>query len=105
MGTGMALLSPQADCVIIDPEPPPDYHTYRGYEQRAGLIVPDKYLHGPEDRSVWGKVLAKGSGCKLAALQVGARVVFGKYAGARITYEEKPVIIVREGEILAVDEP
>ena len=101
----MALLAPQTDCVIIDPEPPPEYHVYKGIEARSGLVVPDKYLHGPEDRPVWGKVVAKGSGCRMPGLSVGARVVFGKYAGARITYHEQPVIIVREKEILAVDEP
>ena len=101
----MALLAPQADCVIVDPEPPPEYHVYRGYEKRAGLVVPDLYSHGPEDRPVWGKVVAKGRACQLDEVKIGSRIVFGKWAGARITYQEKPVIIVRESEILAVDEP
>lgn len=92
-------LHPTSDCILIDPEPPPAYHVYKQYEH---IVVPDAFSHGPEDRPVWGKVLACGSGCK-QPIAIGSRVVFGKYAGARITYEKKPFILVREDEILAID--
>ena len=102
----MADLRPQGDLVLIDPEPPPDYQSYKKYEH---IVVPERYEHGPEDRAVWGTVVALGTGCQehgcKGMVKVGDRVVFGKYAGARIQYEGRLVILVREDELLAVDVP
>ena len=100
----LAALAPVNDCVLIDPEPPPEYHVYKGYFERAGLVVPDQYSHGPEDRPVWGHVVAVGPQVTVGkVLQEGDRVVFGKYAGARIKHQEKDYLLVRDYDILAVD--
>lgn len=95
----MALLKPLGDCVLVDPEPPPSYHAYKQYQH---IVVPEKFEHGPEDRSVFGKILSMGSACHFP-LKVGDRIVFGKWAGARIRHEEREIILVREDEILAID--
>ena len=96
----LASLIPLGDCVLVDPEPPPPYQSYKKY---AHLIVPEAYEHGPEDRAVWGVVIARGLACK-GQYAVGNRIVFGKWAGARVYYEEHLCILVREDEILAVDD-
>lgn len=96
----LATLKPLNDCLWIDPEPSPEYHLYKQY---AHVVIPEKYAHGPEDRPVWGKVLAKGKGCQQPEIQVGSRIVFGKWAPARILYQEKEYILIREVDVLAVD--
>lgn len=94
-------LSPLNDSVLIKPDPPPDYSTFKGYTH---IIVPDKYEHGPEDRPVWGIVMAKGPSCKDVTVEVGSHVVFGKWAGARIKqYLSHELILVRESDLLAID--
>ena len=98
------MLQPVGNVVWIDPEPPEEYHKYKGYE-KVGLIVPDAFAHGPEDRPVWGKVIAYGPECKeTLKVKVGSRVVFGKYAPARVRWQEKEYMLVRDEDILAVDE-
>lgn len=97
------MLQPLKDCLWIDPEPPPEYHVYAGIQKRSGLVVPEKYLHGPEDRPVWGKVMAVGPEVTRPELTVGARVVFGKWAPAKFQYQEKEYMFIREGDVLGVD--
>lgn len=95
------MLKPLNDCLWISPEPIPEYHQYRQFEH---IVVPDKYAHGPEDRPVWGKVMAKGDKCVLPNIEVGSRVVFGKWAPARVKYQEKEYLLIREDDVLAVDQ-
>lgn len=97
----MAKLRPLNDLILVEPEPPPAYNQYK---QFTHIVVPDKFEHGPEDRPVWGKILSIGKLCKANNLEVGDRIVFGKYAGARVQHDNKQIILVREEEILAIDE-
>ena len=94
------MLKPLNDCLWIDPEPPLDYHVYLQYQH---VVVPDKYAHGPEDRPVWGKVMGKGDRCQLPDITIGSRVVFGKWAPARVRYAGKEYMLIREDDVLAVD--
>ena len=64
--------------------------------------VPEKFEHGPEDRPLWGKVLAVGPNYK-RGVRLGDRVLVGKWAGARVTHHEVEYLIVKPEDILAVD--
>lgn len=70
----------------------------------SGLIVPDVAKEKPSR----GIVLAVGPGIPGEPpldVKPGDEVLFGKYAGQDLTIEGKPVILMREAEILAVVEP
>ena len=72
---------------------------------KSGIIIPDTAKERPSE----GLVIAVGSGRvrddgKRIAVEVkkGDRVLYGKYAGAEIKIEEKPYLILRETDILAI---
>ena len=72
---------------------------------QGGLYIPDSAKEKPQE----GEVVAIGKGKrlddgKLVALdvQVGDRILFGKYSGSDITIEGTEYMIMREDEILAV---
>lgn len=73
--------------------------------QRGGLYIPDS----AQEKSHEGEVMAVGSGKpredgKVAALdvQVGDRILFGKYSGNDIRIAESEYIVLREDEILGI---
>lgn len=99
METVHHIPKPLNDCVLIDPEPVPDYVEAKGYTH---IVVPDAYKHGPQDPPVWGKVLSMGSGCT-AVIHVGDRVVFGKWSYAKVPYHNHLYFMVREQDLLGVD--
>jgi chaperonin GroES len=77
----------------------------KGDALRGGLYIPDSAKEKPQE----GEVMAVGKGKRLedgelAALdlQVGDRILFGKYSGSDITLEGTDYMIMREDEILAV---
>jgi chaperonin GroES len=72
---------------------------------RGGIIIPDTAKEKPQE----AEVIAVGPGKmsddgKRAAMdvQVGDRVLMGKYSGSEIKLEENDYVILREDEILAV---
>ncbi len=72
---------------------------------RGGIIIPDTAKEKPQEAEVVavgpGKLTDDG---KRAAMdvQVGDRVLMGKYSGSEIKYEDTDYVILREDEILAV---
>ncbi|MES1242647.1 MAG: co-chaperone GroES [Acidobacteriota bacterium] len=72
---------------------------------RGGIIIPDTAKEKPQEAEVMavgpGKLTDDG---KRAAMdvQVGDRVLMGKYSGSEIKYEDNDYVILREDEILAV---
>jgi len=77
----------------------------KGDALRGGLYIPDSAKEKPQE----GEVMAVGKGKrledgKLVALdvQVGDRILFGKYSGNDIAIEGTDYMIMREDEILAV---
>jgi chaperonin GroES len=71
----------------------------------SGLIVPDAAKEKPQE----GEVIAIGSGRTLTdgkvreiSLDVGDRVLFGKYTGDEIKLEGVEHIILREEDVLAI---
>jgi len=74
-------------------------------QMQGGLYIPDTAKEKPQE----GEVAAVGKGKrledgKIVALdvQVGDRILFGKYSGSDITIEGTECMIMREDEILGV---
>jgi chaperonin GroES len=70
---------------------------------KGGIIIPDTAKEKPQE----GEVMAVGAGKfekgKRVPLdvQVGDRILFGKYTGSDITIDDQEYLILREEEILA----
>jgi chaperonin GroES len=72
---------------------------------RGGIIIPDTAKEKPME----GKVLAVGNGRVLDSgkripvdVEVGDRILFGKYSGTEIEMDGEEVLVVREDEVLAI---
>jgi chaperonin GroES len=77
----------------------------KGDALRGGLYIPDSAKEKPQE----GEVLAVGKGKRLEDgtvvpldVQVGDRILFGKYSGSEITIEGTECMIMREDEILGI---
>jgi chaperonin GroES len=72
---------------------------------RGGIIIPDTAKEKPQEAEVVavgpGKLNEDGKRTPLE-VQVGDRVLMGKYSGSEIKLDEIDYVIVREDEILAV---
>lgn len=72
----------------------------------SGIILPETSKEKPQE----GRIVAVGTGRledgKRIPLEVkeGDRVIFSKYAGTEVKYQEKEYLILRESDILAVIE-
>lgn len=73
----------------------------------SGIVLPETAKEKPQE----GRIVAVGSG-RLdengnrvpLEVKVGDRVIFSKYAGTEVKYDEKEYLILRESDILAVVE-
>ena len=74
---------------------------------RGGIIIPDAAKEKPQEAEVVavgpGKVQENGERSALD-VQVGDRVLIGKYSGSDIKVDDEDMVILREDEILAVVE-
>ena len=71
----------------------------------SGLIIPDSAKEKPQE----GEVVAVGKGKRLEDgkvvsldVQVGDRILFGKYSGSEVKLEGEELLIMREDEILGI---
>lgn len=71
----------------------------------SGLIIPDSAKEKPQQ----GEVVAAGKGKRLEDgkvvgldVQVGDRILFGKYSGSEIKLDGQEYMIMREDEVLGV---
>jgi chaperonin GroES len=71
----------------------------------GGLIIPDSAKEKPQE----GEVVAVGKGKRLEDgkvisldVQVGDRILFGKYSGSEIKLEGNEFLIMREDEVLGI---
>jgi chaperonin GroES len=75
---------------------------------RGGIVLPDTAREKPQQ----GKVIATGPGKLLEktgergkmSLKVGDAVFYGKYTGTEIEIEGEKYVILRESDVLAVQE-
>ena len=71
----------------------------------SGLIIPDSAKEKPQE----GEVVAVGKGKRLEDgklvpldVQVGDRILFGKYSGSDIKLDADEYLIMREDEVLGI---
>jgi chaperonin GroES len=89
-------VSPLADRVAIRPIEDPD-------ERKGGLYIPDT----AKEKPVQGEVIAVGPGRIEKGqrvpmeLQVGDRVVYGKYTGSSVELADEEIILIRELDVIA----
>lgn len=91
------MLKPLGDRVVVEP-------IEKEETTASGIVLPDTAKEKPQE----GKVIAVGSGRiengQRIPLEVkeGDRIIFSKYAGTEVKYEEKELLIMRESDILAI---
>src|ERR1700742_3499747 len=74
-------------------------------QMQGGLIIPDSAKEKPQE----GEVVAVGKGKRLEDgkvialdVQVGDRILFGKYSGSEIKLDGNEFLIMREDEVLGI---
>ena len=86
-------IRPLADRVLIEP-------AAAETKTASGIIIPDTAQEKPQK----GKVVAVGTGTKEnpITLKVGDNILYGKYSGTELKYEDADYLIMRESDILAI---
>ena len=86
-------IKPLADRVIIAPAAAEE-------KTAGGIIIPDTAKEKPQK----GTVVAVGPGTKDNPITVkaGDAVLYGKYSGTEISYEDIDYLIMRESDIVAI---
>ena len=66
----------------------------------GGIIIPDTAKEKPQ----MGKIVAIGKGTKEnpITVKVGDTILYGKYAGTELKYEQEDYLIMKESDILAI---
>ena len=87
------MIKPLADRVLIEPK---EAET----KTAAGIYIPDTAKEKPQQ----GTVVAAGPGKQDEPMEVkvGDQVIYGKYAGTEVNFEDKKYLIVKQSDILAV---
>jgi chaperonin GroES len=90
----MALkIQPLSDRVLVEPQ---EAET----KTSSGIYIPDSAKEKPQQ----GKIVAVGKGKKdhEMTVKVGDTVLYGKYSGSELKFEDKDYLIMREDDILAI---
>jgi len=86
-------IKPFEDRVLIEPEEVAES------KSKSGIILPDTAKEKPRR----GKVVGVGTDEELAEkIKVGDTVVYAKFTGDEIEFEDKKYLIISKGDILAV---
>ncbi len=87
------MMKPINDRVVVRPNSADE-------KTSGGIIIPDTAKEKPQK----GEVVAVGPGKdgNLMTVQVGDQVLYGKYAGQEINYENEDYLIMREDDILVI---
>lgn len=87
------MIKPLADRVVVEPK---EAET----KTASGLYIPDTAKEKPQQ----GTVVAVGPGTKDVEMEVrvGDVVLYGKYAGTEVTFEDKKYLIMKQSDILAI---
>ena len=87
---------PLADRVAIRP-------TEETEQRKGGLYIPDT----AKEKPIQGEVIAVGPGRMEKGqrvpmeLNVGDRVVYGKYTGSLVELEEEEIVLIKESDVIA----
>ncbi|XCI75552.1 MAG: co-chaperone GroES [Flavobacteriales bacterium] len=86
-------IKPLADRVLVEPAPAET-------KTASGIIIPDTAKEKPQR----GKVIVVGPGKKDESMSVkaGNEVLYGKYSGTELKWENKDYLIMRESDIIAI---
>jgi chaperonin GroES len=86
-------IKPLADRVLIEPQAAET-------KTASGIIIPETAKEKPQR----GKVVAVGNGKKkhVMTVKVGDIVLYGKFSGTELKYEDQDYLIMREDDILAI---
>ena len=90
-------IQPLADRVVVQPLEETE-------EMRGGLYIPDTAKEKPQQ----GEIVAVGPGRVEKGdrvpmeLKVGQKVLYGKYSGTEVTFDDVQYLIVKESDVLAV---
>lgn len=86
------MIKPLADRVLVEPK---EAET----KTASGLFIPDTAKEKPQQ----GVVIAAGPGKKDEPMEVkvGDTVLYGKYAGTEVSFEDKKYLIMKQSDILA----
>lgn len=87
------MIKPLADRVVVEPK---EAET----KTASGLYIPDTAKEKPQQ----GTVIAFGPGTKDVEMEVkvGDVVLYGKYAGTEVSFEDKKYLIMKQSDILAI---
>ncbi len=87
------MIRPLSDRVLVEPQ---EAQT----KTASGIYIPDSAQEKPQQ----GKVIAAGPGKQDEPMEVkeGDVVLYGKYAGTEVTFEDKKYLIVKQSDILAI---
>jgi len=86
-------IKPLADRVLIKPA---DAES----KTASGIIIPDS----AKEKPLKGVVIATGNGTKdeEMVLKEGDQVLYGKYAGTEIEFDDNKYLIMRQSDVLAI---
>jgi chaperonin GroES len=86
-------IKPLADRVLIKPA---DAES----KTASGIIIPDS----AKEKPLKGEVIAVGTGTKdeEMVLKAGDTVLYGKYAGTEIEFDDDKLLIMRQSDVLAI---
>lgn len=87
------MIKPLADRVLIQPAPAET-------KTVGGIIIPDS----AKEKPLRGTVVAVGKGTKdeEMVLKAGDQVLYGKYSGTELEYENEKYLIMRQSDVLAI---
>ena len=88
-------IKPLADRVLVKPAAAEE-------KTVSGIIIPDT----AKEKQLKGEIIAVGEGTKDEKMVVkkGDKVLYGKYAGTEIEYNDEKLIIMRQSDVLAIIE-
>ncbi len=95
--TATVKVHPLADRVVVRP-------TEETVKMRGGLHIPDTAMDKPQQ----GEVVAAGPGRFEKGeripmeLEVGQRILYGKFTGVEFTLDNDQYLIIKESDVLAV---
>lgn len=86
------MIRPLSDRILVEPK---EAET----KTASGLFIPDTAKEKPQQ----GTVIAVGPGKKDEPMEVavGDTVIYGKYAGTEVSYEDKKYLIMKQSDVLA----
>ncbi|MFJ7827834.1 co-chaperone GroES [Psychrobacillus sp. NPDC096623] len=92
------MLRPLGDRIVIE--------LIEAEEKTAsGIVLPDSAKEKPQEGNVvaigTGRVLENGTRVELDVKE-GDRIIFSKYSGTEVKYENNDYLILRESDVLAI---